>query len=138
MSITAERIFNQDDASIEDILDRCFSVISGASLSMRDAKKIFLEHIEAVQEGYSYHISSKMVAISEVVTWEGEEAFDEADGDPSRKGWFFLVDLAPLANWKHPCEYYFIVDENVVFENKDMTAPPRDNFKLESVVLKSA
>lgn len=60
------------------------------------------------------YCSSNAVIAKQIKDYNGTELFPMVN--ENWVGWFFFVDDMPFANWAHSCKYYFIVDENNIFQ----------------------
>ena len=88
--------------------------------------EIALEICPNISGNYDYYVSNETVSDPTVngSTVEG-------------KYWMVFVDMAPLANWDHPCKYIYIKENSMAADGttivEDSNRPPR-GIKMSSLI----
>jgi hypothetical protein len=67
------------------------------------------------------YVSERTLEISTIKDVFGNDIFEGIEGEV---GWMVFVDPCKIANWSHPCEYWFIKNEQVSFFNHEGKWPP--------------
>ena len=77
------------------------------------------------------YVSRDALSIQRVKDYMGYSIFTDKK-DVS--GWLFLFDLVPFANWEHPCNYLFLIDENN-YEEKEYNRGLCEEIQIEKNIL---
>lgn len=76
------------------------------------------------------YISRDAVSVKRVKDYMGTPIFPNIKKDVS--GWLFFFDPIPFANWEHPCNYLFLIDENN-YEEKEYNKGLCEEIQMEKI-----
>lgn len=93
----------EDDDSGKAIMNHVITKPKAAGI----AQKIFEKE---KSEYASLKISRDSVKAKYITDYFGDKIFPFLDGNIS--GWLIFFDAVPYANWAHPCNYLFVIDDD--------------------------
>ena len=76
------------------------------------------------------YVSRDALSIQRVKDDMGTPIFPNIKKDVS--GWLFFFDPIPFANWEHPCNYLFLIDENN-YEEKEYNRGLCEEIQIEKI-----
>lgn len=91
------------------------------------ACQIFQEEKNEFTELY---VSTDAMKVNQIKDYFGEKIFNHLPEDVS--GWLFFFDPIPFANWEHPCQYLFVVNDDCI-EKVNYNRGVADTVRLEKV-----
>ncbi|MEN8700393.1 hypothetical protein [Bacillus infantis] len=73
-------------------------------------------------------LTKNPIPIAQVKDSFGKKIFQNNNDE---YGWMVFVDPCKIANWSHPCEYWFIINKNLVYISYEEQWKPNKDIDLE-------